>query len=160
KAVDYLEQAGEKASVRGARSEAITYYEQALDALSHLRESRATVERGIDFRLALRWELFSARRYQQALKVLREAEDLARGLDDQRRLGWVIAYQAHMYMSSGVPDRAVELGERARAIGEALGDSALQAQANMYAGGALRDQGSYGRAIDCLRWSLAQLRAK
>src|SRR5262249_4219107 len=98
--------------------------------------------------------------YQQALKVLREAEDLARGLDDQRRLGWVIAYQAHMYMSSGVPDRAVELGERARAIGEALGDSALQAQANMYAGGALRDQGSYTRAIDCLRWSLAQLRAK
>jgi predicted ATPase len=36
KAVSYCRQAGEKARNRGAVPEAVTYYEQALDALGHL----------------------------------------------------------------------------------------------------------------------------
>ena len=36
KAVLYCRQAGEKAWKRGAVREAVTYYEQALDALGHL----------------------------------------------------------------------------------------------------------------------------
>jgi class 3 adenylate cyclase len=157
KAVDYLGEAGMKAGVRFANPDAIAYYEQALAALSHLPESRETTQRAIDVRLALRWPLFNARQGQRARAVLGEAERLATGLDDQRRLGWTMAYQAHLDMTAGRTGRAVELSERAWAIGEAVGDVALQVQANMYAGGAHRDQGDYTQAIACLRWSLTHL---
>src|SRR5437762_11369030 len=44
-AATYLQQAGEKASERWALGEAIAYFEQALQALGHLPESRETNER-------------------------------------------------------------------------------------------------------------------
>jgi class 3 adenylate cyclase/tetratricopeptide (TPR) repeat protein len=157
KAVGYLAQAGEKAGPRGAPGEAVAYYEQALDALGHLPETHETVEQAVDLRLALRQELFSMKQGNRALAVLREAEGLAARLADQRRLGWIAAYQAHMYMTAGDPARAVELSERARAMGEALGERALEVEASMYAGGAHRDLGNYTQAIDCLRWTVTQL---
>ena len=40
KAVEYLHQAGKKAAARSATQEAIAYFEQALDAIKHLPESR------------------------------------------------------------------------------------------------------------------------
>ena len=54
KAVRYLRQAGAKAFARSANREAVAYLEQALAALSHLPEGRATVEQGIDIRFELR----------------------------------------------------------------------------------------------------------
>src|SRR5207247_5691964 len=57
KAVAYCRQAGAKAATRSAYREAIAWFEQALGALTHLPESRQTIEQSIDLRLDLRSSL-------------------------------------------------------------------------------------------------------
>ena len=51
--MEYLHQAGKKAASRSATQEAIAYFEQALDALKHLPESRQTIEKAINIRVDL-----------------------------------------------------------------------------------------------------------
>ena len=53
KAADYLHQAGAKAPPRSAYGEAVAHFEQALDALGHLPESRETLDQAIDIRVEL-----------------------------------------------------------------------------------------------------------
>src|SRR5262249_51774559 len=53
KAVEYFHQAGAKSAARSANREAIACFEQALDALKHLPESRRTLERAINIRVDL-----------------------------------------------------------------------------------------------------------
>src|SRR5262245_25284355 len=72
-----------------AHREAVGYFEQALSALPHLPETRATCEQAIDLRLALRSALFPSGDTGRILACLREAEALAVSLDDPRRLGQV-----------------------------------------------------------------------
>jgi predicted ATPase len=54
KAVAYLRQAGLRAVARAAFREAVVHLEQALGALRHLPETRATTELTIDLRIDLR----------------------------------------------------------------------------------------------------------
>jgi hypothetical protein len=49
KAMGYCRQAGEKALAHSAHREAVGSFEQALSALAHLPETRATREQAIDF---------------------------------------------------------------------------------------------------------------
>ena len=86
-AVTYLHQAGVKALARSANREAVTCFEQALTALGHLPETRETLEQAIDLRFDLRTALFPLGEFERIFGCLREAEGLARTLDDQRRLG-------------------------------------------------------------------------
>ena len=92
RAVAYLRQAGAKALARSASREAAAAFEQALAALAHLPEGRATVEQAIDLRFELRQALQALGEHQRVVDYLREAEALAATLDDQRRMGWVSAY--------------------------------------------------------------------
>ena len=87
KALPYLRQAGAKAFARSANREAVGYFEQALTALTHLPETRETLEQAVDVRLALRNALFPLGDLEIGLGHLRDAERLARQLGDQRRLG-------------------------------------------------------------------------
>ena len=91
KAVTYLRQAGAKALAHSAYREAVSWFEQALAALHPLPDTRPKVERAIDLRLDLRQALFPLGELARVLGYLREAEALARTLDDPRRLGWVSA---------------------------------------------------------------------
>jgi predicted ATPase len=52
KAVSYSRRAGAKAANRSAHSEAVTYLQQALEALKHHPENRQTLEQAIDIQLA------------------------------------------------------------------------------------------------------------
>ena len=89
KAVAYCRQAGTKALARSALREVMACSEQALAALTHLPESRATQEQAIDLRFDLRNALWSLGEIGQMLDYLREAKTLAEALDDQPRLGRV-----------------------------------------------------------------------
>ena len=64
KAVAYCRQAGTKALARSALREAVACFEQALAALTHLPESRATQEQAIDLRFDLRNALWSLGEHQ------------------------------------------------------------------------------------------------
>ena len=103
KAVAYCRQAGTKALARSALREAVACFEQALAALRHLPESRATQEQAIDLRLDLRNALWALGEIRQMLDYLREAATLAEALDDQPRLGRVSAYMCRYLQGDGGP---------------------------------------------------------
>ena len=64
KTVEYLHQAGKKAAIRSATQEAIAYFEQALEALEHLPESRPRIEKAIDIRVDLGPVLIATKGFQ------------------------------------------------------------------------------------------------
>src|SRR5262249_42479109 len=92
KALVYFRQAGEKAMERPAYREAVASFEQALNALPHLPETRDTREQAIDLRFGLRAAFNALGDFRRLLEVLREAESLAAALDDPRRLGQVSVF--------------------------------------------------------------------
>jgi transcriptional regulator with AAA-type ATPase domain/tetratricopeptide (TPR) repeat protein len=146
KAVAYLRQAGARALARSANRNAVSCFEQALEALRHLPESRPTLEQGIDLRFDLRTALFPLGESDRIFGYLGEAERMVRTLDDQRRLGQLLAYLCQDYWTSGYPTRALECGQRAQAIGESLQDVPLQVIGNLYLSAALIHTGDYRRA--------------
>jgi class 3 adenylate cyclase/tetratricopeptide (TPR) repeat protein len=149
KALTYCRQAGDKAMAQSAYREAVGYFEQALRALLHLPETRATREQAIDLRLALRSALQPSGGRGRVLTVLHEAERLAATLDDPRRLGRVSLYLSRHYSIMGTYDQAITFARHALALATASGDSVLRALANLYLGTAYQPQGDYRLAVDC-----------
>jgi predicted ATPase len=149
KTLTYDRQAGEKALARSAYREAVGYFEQALNALPHLPETRGTHEQAIDLQLALRSALWPLGDSERILVALREAEGLAEALGDQRRLGQVLLCLAN-HFNSMTYDEAIAASQRALVLATASGDDALHALANQRLGQACRVQGDYRRAIDFL----------
>jgi tetratricopeptide (TPR) repeat protein len=110
KAVAYGRQAGTKAIARSALREVVACVEQALDALTHLPESRATQEQAIDLRLDLWPALWVLGDIRQMLDHLRQAATLAVAAT----LGdFALQVMAHNYL--GVAYQI--LGDQRRALG-------------------------------------------
>jgi tetratricopeptide (TPR) repeat protein len=157
KALLYFRQAGSRASRHSAHREAVAYYEQALEALQHLPEHRDTLEQAVDLRLSLRHSLFALAAFDPIIDHLRQAETVARTLDDQRRLGLTISYMAHYFWITGDQDRAIEAGQRALAIATARTDVMLQVETEFYLGQAYHALGDYRRAMDIFRRTIHAL---
>jgi class 3 adenylate cyclase/tetratricopeptide (TPR) repeat protein len=149
-AVTYLRQAGVKALTRSANREAVTCFEQALTALQQLPETRERLE-AIDLRFDLRTALFPLGEFERIFGYLREAEGLARTLDDQRRLGQMSVYMCHNLWITGHPTEALGFGQNALARAESLGDAPLQVTGNLYLGAACLGTGDYRQAEELLR---------
>jgi class 3 adenylate cyclase/tetratricopeptide (TPR) repeat protein len=158
KALAYFRQAGEKAMARSAYREAVEYFEQALDTLPHLPETRDTREQAIDLRLALRSALGPVSYdFERVLALLREAESLATALDDHRRLAQVSRFLSRHFHLMGAHDQAITTAQRALALTTADGDAIRQALANDRLGLAYQSQGDYRRAIACFRQTVIAL---
>jgi class 3 adenylate cyclase/tetratricopeptide (TPR) repeat protein len=151
KAVTYQRQAGGKAFSQAANRDAVECFERALLALARLPESRDRLEQAIDLRFDLRNALLALGDFQRILTCLREAESLAEGLDDQRRLGRVFSYMIVHFSRMADYGRAIEAGQHALSIGQSIGDSALGLVTNQYVGTAYYYLAGYRRAIELLR---------
>ena len=149
-AVTYLRQAGGKAFARSANREAAACFEQALTVLQRLPESRETLEAGIDLRFDLRTALFPLGEFERTLGGLREAERIARTLDDQRRLSRLSVYLCQHFILTGHPKEALGFGQTAQAIAESLRDVPLQVTGTLYFGAACLYVGDYRQAEDLL----------
>jgi DNA-binding NtrC family response regulator/tetratricopeptide (TPR) repeat protein len=157
KAVAYLHQAGLRAFDRCAHREAVASYERALVALARLPDSQDKTARAIDLRLALRDALQPLGEFARILESLRDAEALARGLGDQRRLGRVLSVLSDYFRLMGDHGRAIEYGQQALAIAEALGDFVLQLRSNTYVGQTHYARGDYRGAIVFLERNIVAL---
>jgi predicted ATPase len=155
KALTYCRQAGEKALAQSAYREAVGSFEQALRALPHLPETRATREQAIDLRLALRTALFPSGDFRRILAVLREAESLAAALNDPRRLRQVLLSLSFHFYHRGTYDQVIAAAQQVLALALAEGDVVLQARANHQLGRAYHYQGDYPRAVDYLGQAVA-----
>jgi tetratricopeptide (TPR) repeat protein len=149
-AVTYLRQAGAKDLARSANRDAVACFEQALAALGHRPETRERLEQAIDLRFDLRNALFPLGEFERIFDCLREAEGLARTLDDQRRLGQVFVYMCTNLGITGHPTEAVAFGQSAQALAESLRDVPLQVTGNLYLGTACIRTGDYRQAEDLL----------
>jgi predicted ATPase/class 3 adenylate cyclase len=161
KALAYGRQAGDKARTRSAYREAMGYFEQALAALEHLPDSRATTEQAIDLRLGLYGALNALGEGPgRILNHLRRAEALGETLGDQRRLGSVYATMSLNSWLAGEGDRAIVYGQRALALAATLGDVGLQAWAHLNLGRTYHDMGDYARAVEHLEGNVATLQGE
>ena len=149
-AVTYLRQAGTKALRRSANRAAAACFEEALTALQRLPETRERLEQAIDLRFDLRTALFPLGEFERTLGVLREAEALARTLDDQRRLSRLSVYLCQHFILTGHPKEALGFGQSAQAIAESLRDVPLQVTGTLYFGAACIYVGDYRQAEDLL----------
>jgi class 3 adenylate cyclase/tetratricopeptide (TPR) repeat protein len=157
KALIYFRQAGAKAAARSANREAVSCFEQALMALEHLSQSRELLEQAIDLRFNLRNTLTPLGEHERILDVLREAEILAKTLDDQRRLGWVFCYMTSHFWWMGNLDQAAESGQRSLAIATTFQDLVLQTVTNLYLGQVYYNLGNYFQAMEFLRKNVESL---
>jgi class 3 adenylate cyclase/tetratricopeptide (TPR) repeat protein len=157
KTLAYCRQAGEKALARSAHREAVGYFEQALNTLAHLPETRDVREQALTLRLALRTALAPVGDYRRMLVYLREADTLATALDDARRLAQVLSYLSLHYCMDGAYDQALTVAQRALALALASGEIARQAGAHEFLGRASYHQGHYRQAVDYFTQALAAL---
>jgi len=132
KAVRYLRQAGAKLFLRSANREAVTCFEQALDALRRLPETPDTIAESLDIRFDLRNALVPLGEGGRIGALLDEAEALAEAVGDQRRLGRALNYKVIQFWLAGDLAAALQAGFRALAIGESQADVAIQVVANNY----------------------------
>jgi tetratricopeptide (TPR) repeat protein len=151
KAVTYCQQAGARAYDRAAFRETVAAFEQALQALAHLPEDGDTRVLAIEIRLALGSPLQLLGEHGRYLALLGEAEALARALDDQARLGRVLAQISNVLRVTGDYDGAMAAGQQALALAAALGDSALQIQTFQPLATIYYAIGDFGRAAELLR---------
>jgi class 3 adenylate cyclase/tetratricopeptide (TPR) repeat protein len=151
KALRYNRQAGNRALDRSAAREALACFERARAALRELPESRERAEQLLELCFQQRAALHPLGEFVRQDEVLREAQALAERLGDQRRLGWVLAFEANPYDFFGDHARAIEVAGRARAIGESIGDLGLCVVANHYLGQANWHAGEPRRAVEPLR---------
>jgi tetratricopeptide (TPR) repeat protein len=152
--VVYCQQAGARAHDRAAFREAVTAFEQALQALAYLPESGDTSVLAFELRLALGYALSALGEYGRRLVLLGEAEALARALDDRVRLGQVLAGMAIVRRVTGDYEGALTAGQQAVELAVALGESALQVLASYTLGQAYYAIGDFGRAAALLQWSV------
>ena len=157
KAVPYCRQAGEKARNRGAFREAVTSFEQALDALGHLPEHPDTGVLAIELHYRLGAMLSLVGEHQRSLALLGEAEARARQLDDRARLGGVLSRMVTVRMIVGDVDGAMAAGRQALELAATLGDPALHVDASYRLGQAYAGIGDYSRAAEVLRGNVAAL---
>jgi class 3 adenylate cyclase/tetratricopeptide (TPR) repeat protein len=157
KAAAYLRQAGAKAFARSANRDAVAHFEEALRVQQRLPQSRTRDEQAIDLRFELRSALMLLGDFQQTLNVLREAQDLARMLDDIRRLGLAAGYLSNLLWEMGQQDQAIARGREALEIAVRLNDTALQYLALRYLGRSYHAIGEYRRGVEMFRHALASL---
>jgi class 3 adenylate cyclase/tetratricopeptide (TPR) repeat protein len=157
KAQAYYRQAGAKAMARSANQEAVTCFEQTLNALQHLPERHNTVVQSIDVRLDLRNALLPLGDYERIFAILRDAERLAEARDDPYRLGWVSAHLSHYFRSTGNLKRALEYGQHAMALAASFDDIGLYAHANVFLAEVHYSLGNYAQAIAAFEQNVALL---
>jgi tetratricopeptide (TPR) repeat protein len=157
KAVHYLQEAGLKAAARSALQDARVWFEQALEILGTLPESRSTLEQGFEIRLALRPVLNQLGEGRPLLEHLREAEALAERLNDGRRRGRVCAIATNTHALLGELDEALATGARALEIAGRLDDLRLRILTTSYLEVAHYYRGEYERAVALATDNLAVL---
>src|SRR5262249_56220521 len=91
---------------------------------------------------------------ERSLAILREAEALARVLDDPRRLGRVSIMIAHCLRGMGDLEHALATGYRVLDLATTRKDLSLQALAYFVLGEVYYSLGDYYRAIDMLQRSV------
>ena len=133
-AVDHWVKAGRFAQSRWANSEAASFFEQSLRAVDALPETREALQQAIDLRFDLKASLIQLGEFERIFGCLREAEALARKLDDPQRLCQFSVHMCQTLGLSGNAQEAITVGQEARFLADSLQDTPLQVAASVFLG--------------------------
>ncbi|MGX0966934.1 class 3 adenylate cyclase [Bradyrhizobium japonicum] len=145
-ATDHWINAGRLAHARWANREAASFFERALRGLETLPQARDTMEQAIDLRFDLKTSLFPLGQFARIVGYLREAEALARRLDDPGRLCLASVHMCQTLSLSGHPQDAVKFGRDAHLLAEELGELSLRVSASLFLGLACFSTLHYGES--------------
>jgi tetratricopeptide (TPR) repeat protein len=151
KAVLYSRETGAKSMSRSAFPQAVSWYEQAFQALKQLPPSREKLEQEIDLHLDSRNALFLLGDSSRVAEHLHAAEALAETLGDRHRMARVLNFLNSYYGLAGDAERAIEFGHRALALISGSEEPALNAVTHYYLGAAYNKLGQYSEAIKVLK---------
>ena len=154
-AVGHLRQAGLKAAGRSAYRQAAAAFEEALVALGHLPETRATLEAMVDLRIDLRDVLTPLDELARALDHLLVAAPQAERLGDLARMGWVSTGLVNTLALMAQYRRAFAEGARTLDLADRLQDAGLRATTFYRLGAIHYILGDFGPARECLREAVA-----
>lgn len=150
KAANYLRQAAMAAALRSNYGDAAALHRMALEACSHLGNSKDAVALAIDIRCDLYNALLAFGDHAPIFEVLHEAERLAESLGDARRLLRVRGFLAmSMWWIADYP-RAIELATRAISTAQDLRRPGLEGIALVALGWAQHSQGHFDQALQSL----------
>jgi transcriptional regulator with AAA-type ATPase domain/tetratricopeptide (TPR) repeat protein len=158
KAVEYARGAAGQAQSRYAHREAASCYEQALAALAGL-PGTVTLAQECGLRADLAHALYSAGELDRAAAEYREAQSLAERLGDERQLAQILWDLVYIHAHQGRYVEAVEAGERALTLADALGALRTKVWAGIGLGRAYFALGDYRQGIGRLRATLEALPA-
>ena len=160
KAVEYLSLTGFRAAQQVAHSEAIDYFNKALELLPRLPESAVRNSQELDLQLALNWSAFNVKGpgAPEREPALLRARGLAEQLSDNARLMEVLLALAHLYYRHDVTI-ARELCERVLVIAKGSDAPAMLAQANHAMGLVLFANGQLSGAREHLEQAVEFFRA-
>jgi DNA-binding SARP family transcriptional activator len=148
KAVKHFRLAGARAMACSANREAVTCYEQALEALEHLPAGRSKTEQAHDLAMFRAAGYYALGQVRRVADELRDVEALAQDLGDRTRLAGVAVTRLGCLTITGDQAGAIEVGERGLAIARDLGHLPLQASATFLLGCAHTGLGSLRRSIE------------
>lgn len=127
-ALDYLERAGAKAFALYANADAARFFEQALDVLRQLPETRATLEQAVDLRFKLRNALIALCELDRIRQCLEEIEPILIALGDKARSARHAAFRCNHHFLAGEQRRAIESGEAGLQLARECGDRVIQGE--------------------------------
>ncbi|HEU4343943.1 MAG TPA: hypothetical protein VFU31_20505, partial [Candidatus Binatia bacterium] len=128
----YLHQAGRKAAARSAYREGVSYFEQALETLSRLPETRETLEQAVGIRIDLGPALRTIKRGSapEVEQTYTQARELCQRLGDTPQLFPVLWGLCRVYHSGREFHKARELGEQLFSLAHTMQDPALILEAH------------------------------
>ena len=153
-AAHYARRAGLKSQANLTDRAAAGFFEQALAALAHLPDDAAHRALAVDLRDEMARVLVPSGEHPRIVAILRDAEVIAAGLEDDVRLARTLALLCSAYTEIGNSAGALEAGTRAVALAERVGTAESRVRATYSLAGALRTIGEYRRAVLLLRESL------
>jgi adenylate cyclase len=132
KAVTYLYDAGRKATARSAYKEAASYFDQSLDALKRLPESRQTLELAINIRVDLGPILIAMKGFiaPEVEQVYTEAREICGRFGDTPQLFPVLFGLARMHDVRGELKIGSDLGKQLLSLAERAREPALLLEAH------------------------------
>src|SRR4030095_13704038 len=142
---------------RSAYVQAVIYFDQALHALGHLPETRATLELAFELRRSRIAPHSALGEFDRQLQPAEEALRTAERLGDQRRVARTRTAFGNALWQLGLNVRALEVAERSVVAAEAIGDALALASARLDAAMICRSLGDYRRAIDTVTPAVALL---
>ena len=142
-----------RAATYSANSEAIAHLERGLEAVEHLPAGAVRDRLGIDLRLTALGPLLPMGAHERLIQLLLEAEELARGLGDQKRLAKVSSQLSGQFWVTARYEAGRRRAEISLAIAQSLtGDRfALEASARFNLAMIHHACGEYAAALPILR---------